>query len=843
MNHSRHPRQVEGESRESQFLVRQALSKVREERSRAEALARALQSERDMLSAIMENTRTHLAYLDCDFRFVKANSAYAAGTGFRIDELLGRNHFDLFPSEENRAIFERARDTGEAVEYRARPFTYPDQPERGTTYWDWTLAPVTNAEGAVQGLVLSLTDVTQQERAREALRTARDDLQLRVAEATAGLRAAVHSLENEVAERKRIELALRESEARLRILVEQVPAILWTTDRDLRYTSLEGAGLSSLGREPGALVGQLVTSSDQGNDEEIDRVLEAHRRALAGESVEYRNQWADVLFEGYVEPLRDAGGAIIGCIGAGVDISERLRSEQARREQEEQYRAIFESTTDGIVIVAMDGTIVDANPAACSMSGFSYDELLHLDPAEFFRPNERESVIHYFRLARSGERMKHQTVAVSKEGVPFDIEIRAGRFMYGGQPHILGVIRDVTENVRTYQLLEQRVNERTHELSSLLQFSREISGTLQMRPRLELVVNWVSRLIDNTAAALFLLEDDQLVLASQCSPWSTALTEPVVRTLNQPALRSQLMAQSGVLVIPDVNSSKPGAAIARAAIGSIPEQAGALRSILWVPLVVNEKVIGGLGIAHAAPNHYSERDASLVQAIANQASVAIENARLYEQAHELAVMHERQRLARDLHDSVTQSLYSLMLMAEAARRQIDAGDTGRGMAYLTRIASTSQQVLKEMRLLVYELRPLMLERDGLVSALKQRLEAVEARAGVATNLVVEGRPILHDRIESELYRIAQEALNNSLKHSGATSVEVTLCSEGHQVTLEVRDNGRGFARETATGQGGLGLIGLQERAQRLGGRVDIVAQPEQGVVVRVTVPTSDSHWD
>ena len=154
-----------------------------------------------------------------------------------------------------------------------------------------------------------------------------------------------------------------------------------------------------------------------------------------------------------------------------------------------------------------------------------------------------------------------------------------------------------------------------------------------------------------------------------------------------------------------------------------------LRSIMWIPLVVKQKLIGGLGIGHEEPGKYTERDAGLVQAIASQAAVALENARLYEQAHELAVMHERQRLARELHDSVTQSLYSLSLMAEAARRLVAAGNKDRGMGYLVRIGESAQQVLKEMRLLVYELRPLMLERDGLASALKQRLETVEGRAG------------------------------------------------------------------------------------------------------------------
>lgn len=128
------------------------------------ALARA---EAERLSAIMEHTRAHLAYLDRDFRFVRVNSAYARGSGYDEADLIGRNHFDLFPSDENRAIFERVRDTGQPFQVQARPFVYEGQPERGVTYWDWTLTPIKDRSGCVQGLVFSLVDVTEPVRLRQ----------------------------------------------------------------------------------------------------------------------------------------------------------------------------------------------------------------------------------------------------------------------------------------------------------------------------------------------------------------------------------------------------------------------------------------------------------------------------------------------------------------------------------------------------------------------------------------------------------------------------------------------------------------------------------------------------
>lgn len=814
------------------------LAQVQAQRTRAEALAAALQAERDTLATIMENTHTQLAYLDTDLRFVNVNSAYVAGSGHTREELIGRKHFELFPDVENEAIFAHVLTTGQPIEYKARPFQFAGQPERGVTYWDWTLVPVKNASGETQGLVLSVSDVTEQKRAEDVLRNARDELEMAVAEATAELRAAVALLQAEIVERERAEEALRESTTRLSILVQQVPAILWTTDRDLVYTSQEGAGLKTLDMKPGQMVGQRVTSSEGATPEAAQTVLAAHRRALAGEGVTYRTEWTGAYFEGYIEPLRDANGAVVGTIGVAMDITERIRAEQAQAEREEQYRSIFESTSDAMIIISLDGRIVDANPAACRMSGYPYNEFAQLSPVAFIREDQRDAVERVFASVRAGRRLERQAVGVRKNGSQFDLELRAAQFQYGGEPHILAVVRDVTERIRAYQLLEQRVRERTRELSALLAFSRQASAMLEVRPLMQLVVDEVARLVDNDGVSLLLLEGETLRMAAHKGPLPVSTAEQVRVVVNDPGVRNLLLNDPAPIVLPDINAESQHAEAIRRVSADALALGEPLRSIMWVPLVVKGRLIGGLGIGHREPNQYSDRDAGLAQSMASQAAVAIENARLYQQANELAVMQERQRLARELHDSLTQSLYSLSLMAEAARRLVSAGNMDRGMGYLVRIGESAQQVLKEMRLLVYELRPLMLEKDGLANALKQRLETVEGRAGVETKLVVEGSGLLPERIETELYRIAQEALNNSLKHSNASAVAVYLDTRSDVIHLKVQDNGRGFSAEEIAEKGGLGLVSIRERTQRLGGTAEIQSAPGQGVAISVMIPLS-----
>lgn len=209
------------------------------------------------------------------------------------------------------------------------------------------------------------------------------------------------------------------------------------------------------------------------------------------------------------------------------------------------------------------------------------------------------------------------------------------------------------------------------------------------------------------------------------------------------------------------------------------------------------------------------------------------------QAEELAVLQERNRLARELHDSVTQSLHSTTLLAEAGQRVAGSGDIERARGYLIRVGEISQQALREMRLLVYELRPLELRGVGLVGALQHRLDTVERRSGVGVQMSIQEELELPSNIEEELYRIAMEALNNALKHAHPTKVTVTLRKEEKPDTtcieLTILDDGIGFNPDGKESEGGLGLVSMQERIQKLGGELTILSEPGEGTEVRACV--------
>jgi signal transduction histidine kinase len=236
---------------------------------------------------------------------------------------------------------------------------------------------------------------------------------------------------------------------------------------------------------------------------------------------------------------------------------------------------------------------------------------------------------------------------------------------------------------------------------------------------------------------------------------------------------------------------------------------------------------------------FAPEELSLLAAIGQQVGMAVENARLYEQAQQSATYAERSRLARELRDSVTQSLYSLTLYAEAAVRMMQDGEHTETAAALREMRDTAQEALREMRLLIFQLRPLALEKSGLAAALQARLDAVETRGGMRASLVVEGAfgmAQLAANIQEELYHIAQEALNNALKHAHPRQVRVDLRFSQDAVSLQVADDGAGFALQDVQGGGGLGLPGMRERAERIGADLRIESAPGQGTQVTVRAP-------
>jgi nitrate/nitrite-specific signal transduction histidine kinase len=390
-------------------------------------------------------------------------------------------------------------------------------------------------------------------------------------------------------------------------------------------------------------------------------------------------------------------------------------------------------------------------------------------------------------------------------------------------------------NLMTAQLrdsisgLERRVAERTSalrrralQLETSARVSREITSILDIDTLLNRVVELIQTAFNYYRVHIFLVDGEHLQLRA-----SSDAVQPRHRHLKIGigSLNGEAVQTNAALLVSDVTRD-PRFLFDDA----LPDT----RSELIIPLRAGERVIGTLDAQSVEANGFTPEDVLVIQSLGDQIAVAIENARLYDQSRALAVLEERNRLARELHDSVTQSLYGLVVFAGAGRDMLGAANREPLAKHLDRMERTAHQALKEMRWLLYELRPPLLEKIGLAGALQQRVSAVEQRAGMNAQVAVDCRATLPVDVEEGIFRIAQEALNNTLKHAQAKSVKVCVLADEERIRLEVADDGIGFEPDGASRRGGFGLAMMRERAEQLRGTLTIVSEPGQGTRVTFT---------
>jgi PAS domain S-box-containing protein len=328
------------------------------------------------------------------------------------------------------------------------------------------------------------------------------------------------------------------------------------------------------------------------------------------------------------------------------DASDRVFAIRLLEEKEAQYRGIFEATSDGVILHAAGGRIVEANPAACAMYGYSYDEMVGLDSTKLFRSDQFSQAL---QQVLSGTAVDLRTVNYRKDGSSLNVEVRATLFAYRGEPHMLSVVRDISERVQAYQ------------------------------------------------------------------------------------------------------------------------------------------------------------------------------------AAQAAVAAERSRIARDLHDAVTQTLFSASLIAEVLPRLWER-DSAEGQRRLAELRQLTRGALAEMRNLLLELRPATLVEAELGDLLRQLSEAFSGRARIPANLRVEGKHLLPPDVQIAFYRVAQEALNNILKHAQATEVNLELCYSPDGACLTIADNGRGFDPDGVTAER-FGLEIMRERAESVGAVFELETQSHGGTQI------------
>jgi signal transduction histidine kinase len=267
-----------------------------------------------------------------------------------------------------------------------------------------------------------------------------------------------------------------------------------------------------------------------------------------------------------------------------------------------------------------------------------------------------------------------------------------------------------------------------------------------------------------------------------------------------------------------------------------PDEHPDMRSFLGVPIVSPVGVIGAFYLTEKESGEsFSAEDQELIGLLAAHAAIAITNAQLYERSRELSVVSERNRLALELHDVVSQKLFSLSLTAEAAATLIDR-DAAAAREQITRLQQLAREALEELRLLILGLRPAELERDGLGGTLRKDVAMLSPLYDVEIELDVDDAQLEDPRCAAEVLRIAQEALHNALRHARADRITISVGHDRDRLVVEITDDGIGFAPDDPELRSQhLGLTSMEERARELNGRLEIRSSPAAGTTIRLEV--------
>ena len=577
-----------------------------------------------------------------------------------------------------------------------------------------------------------------------------------------------------------------------------------------------------------------------------------------------------------------AGGEIVGAVVVSHDVTEQRRTERALRESEEKLRALFDLLPIGMSVLDEERRVVQENPALgriLQLSKAGLESGTHRS-RRYLRadgtpmpPDEFPSV----RAGREGRPAEGQVGVVTEDGALIWTGVQAVPVSLGdwrvviatadvtplkrAEEALVKANQELEQHVeeRTASLveanrrlrreiadreaaeaelrlseerLELRVAERTRELTTLLEISNAAALSKELEPLLGRILDLLREVVPYDGATVYRLEAGDLIGVLHRGPVPAGEVQRLRMPVRRPSLAQDLISNQAPILIADAQADTPAARAVRETAGAAYHTFfGYVRGWLGIPLAVKGAIVGLMTLQRSQPGDFDEREVRLTQAFGGQLAVALENARLYAQAQELAALQERQNLARDLHDAVSQTLFSASLAAEVLPRLWDK-DRKKGQECLAEVRGLTRGALAEMRTLLLELRPSSLVETEPAALLQQLAEAASSRARIPVTVDAAPHCALPAGVQVALYRIAQEALNNVVKHARASRAAVTLRCLGPApgVELEVVDDGCGLPIEPLGGTG-MGLRIMRERAAEIGAYLEVSGAPGAGTRV------------
>ena len=480
---------------------------------------------------------------------------------------------------------------------------------------------------------------------------------------------------------------------------------------------------------------------------------------------------------------------------------------------------VIENMSDGWMVLDPSNRIVDLNPAA--------ERLIRMSREQAFGQPAEDALQNWFKFDQEPSVRELEvkgSVIVNGELRYLSVRILPLIRPTGEQVGKVVLWRDISERRRTDNARQRARDEMFVLLHSI---SDTAFRTLSMNAFLAQAISQIAHSFQSQAGLVYLLEESRskestpnVYLAAQ-----HGITEDMLIHLSASAgvnaILTQMLISKEPFLVPEVSVDS-----------RLPPsmQSSGNKSLLMLPLITGEQVLGVIGLIRKSGLSFGKHEMTRLTIVAEELASFIRSDR---QRQEALALEERQRLFRDLHDSISQKLYGLVTLTEAAQAKLETGSTVQSVD-LSRIGENARQALKEMRLFLFQMKPVDLETKGLVGALNERLSSVEGRANIKTRVLTDDNINLTLEKETVFYQIALEALNNIIKHANAKSVDIILKKRNASIVLEVADDGCGFDSK-APGKGGMGLRIMQERVAKVDGKITIKSAPGKGTKVIATV--------
>ncbi|HIQ06238.1 MAG TPA: PAS domain S-box protein [Anaerolineae bacterium] len=521
-----------------------------------------------------------------------------------------------------------------------------------------------------------------------------------------------------------------------------------------------------------------------------------------------------------IERARELDEARQAVLEAAEQRSRGLAEEVARSEA--RYRCLFESARDAIFLHDLEGHFLEVNRAACDHLGYSREELLQMGVADIDTPEMAAQMPKKLaELLERGELLT-ESAHVRKDSTVVPVELSARLVEEGDQKLVLTFARDITERKQAEERLTV-INELVRVISSG-QTIEEVYGTFARE---------IGKLITFDRTSICVLNQKRnfytvMAVSKNLEP----LPGRGARLPVKGSVMEWLSAHPSPLVEGEIGT-----------VQSFPtdhmlRKAG-IKSRLIMPLVSKGEVIGCLNFGSHQPDAYSSADVEILAPLAEQMVIALEDARLHARVEQLAILEERDRIGREMHDGLGQVLSYLGVKTGTVREMLRSGETSQAETVLSELSQVVQEAYAEVREAILGLRATVAPGVGLAPALTEYLHRYQLEWGIAAELVVDERAATSfpSAVEIQLLRIIQEALTNVRKHSGARHAWVRFEADAEGMVIIVEDDGQGFDPARVAGDC-FGLQTMRERAESVGGTLEVSSAPGAGTRVRVRLPHS-----